>query len=302
MPFCWQSGVVSGSNVTISTDYPGGNVKTGKENGRKALRLKLIYAIRPSRGSTGIFEAKAKSPGAVLSCFPPVRANSAPRAPRFSTDNGKTWQWLGKDKVSFKEQDTDGNATVFPGNLKTKGKTVRFAQGIPYLKADFDRMIDKYRDNPNLKISSLTKTRTVKDVPLLIIGKESSDTGNMLITARHHACEAMASYVFEGFLKELLSDSPFAKEFRSKYVLYAVPFVDLDGVEAGDQGKGRAPHDHNRNYALSEHLYPEVQAITELDKEKKFAVAVDFHCRQFAGTFTKVFISTATVHRKTKPI
>jgi hypothetical protein len=270
-------GVVSGSNVTISTDYPGGNVKTGKET-EESIEVEADLRDTPQPWFYWNFEAKAKSPGRIRFLFPAGQGQLSAQGPAFSTDNGKTWQWLGKDKVSFKEQDTDGKRDSFSWEFKNEGETVRFAQGIPYLKADFDRMIDKYRDNPNLKISSLTKTRKGKDVPLLIIGKESSDTGNMLITARHHACEAMASYVFEGFLKELLSDSPFAKEFRSKYVLYAVPFVDLDGVEAGDQGKGRAPHDHNRDYALSEHLYPEVQAITELDKEKKFAVAVDFHC------------------------
>ena len=40
-----------------------------------------------------------------------------------------------------------------------------------------------------------------------------------------------------------------------------VPFTDYDGAQAGDQGKNRAPHDHNRDYV--EFLYPETKAITE---------------------------------------
>jgi hypothetical protein len=37
--------------------------------------------------------------------------------------------------------------------------------------------------------------------------------------------------------------------------------VDKDGVEDGDQGKNRRPHDHNRDYLQK--IYPEIKAITE---------------------------------------
>jgi hypothetical protein len=59
--------------------------------------------------------------------------------------------------------------------------------------------------------------------------------------------------------------------------LYAVPFVDKDGVEEGDQGKNRKPHDHNRDYG-EESIYPEVRAIKELDRSANFVCALDFHC------------------------
>ena len=42
-----------------------------------------------------------------------------------------------------------------------------------------------------------------------------------------------------------------------------VPFVDKDGVEEGDQGKNRAPRDHNRDYAGAS-MYPETGALREL--------------------------------------
>jgi hypothetical protein len=49
---------------------------------------------------------------------------------------------------------------------------------------------------------------------------------------------------------------------RDRVEFLIVPFVDKDGVEEGDQGKNRHPHDHNRDYATP-CLYPEVQALRE---------------------------------------
>ena len=99
----------------------------------------------------------------------------------------------------------------------------------------------------------------------------------VLVTGRHHACETIASYVLEGFLQEAMSDNPVGERFRKRYVLYAIPFVDKDGVEEGDQGKNRKPHDHNRDYG-DQSLFPEVQAIKDLDRAVDFRFALDFHC------------------------
>ena len=99
----------------------------------------------------------------------------------------------------------------------------------------------------------------------------------ILVTARHHAAESMASYVLEGFLAAAMSDTSEGREFRKKYVLYGVPLVDKDGVEDGDQGENRKPHDHNRDYGEAS-IYPEVQAIKDLDRKHDFQYALDFHC------------------------
>lgn len=65
---------------------------------------------------------------------------------------------------------------------------------------------------------------------------------------------------------------------------FIVPFVDKDGVEDGDQGKNRRPHDHNRDYKLR--IYPEISAITEqvpqwLDDKPVFFL--DMHCPWLRG-------------------
>ena len=79
----------------------------------------------------------------------------------------------------------------------------------------------------------------------------------ILLTARHHACEAPANYILEGVLRELHEELP------PNYRIITVPFVDMAGVIAGDQGKDRFPHDHNRDY-IEESIYPTVRAMKDL--------------------------------------
>src|SRR5690606_35894212 len=59
----------------------------------------------------------------------------------------------------------------------------------------------------------------------------------------------------------------------------AVPFMDKDGVEEGDQGKNRHPHDHNRDYN-EQPLYPEVAAMMAFGRQHAAGMAVflDLHC------------------------
>ena len=70
----------------------------------------------------------------------------------------------------------------------------------------------------------------------------------------------MASYVVEGLMDAVLSDTDPVLWLREHVELVVIPFVDKDGVEAGDQGKNRIPHDHKADYH-GESIYPEVAAL-----------------------------------------
>jgi murein tripeptide amidase MpaA len=85
----------------------------------------------------------------------------------------------------------------------------------------------------------LARSRNGRDVELLQIGEARPTTKSVLVTGRHHAAETVASYVLEGFLLAAMSDDSYVEAFRSTYVLYAVAFVDKDGVEERDQGDER---------------------------------------------------------------
>ena len=46
----------------------------------------------------------------------------------------------------------------------------------------------------------------------------------------------------------MLADNEDGYWFRRNVEVLAIPFMDKDGVEEGDQGKNRKPRDHNRDY------------------------------------------------------
>lgn len=266
-----QAETESEDAVKIRTDFPGGNAKV-TANAENSVHLEPD--LRGGRAwFYWCFEATSSKAGKVNFVFPEKVAGFKNGAigfqgPAISTDAGKTWKWMGTAQV-------DGSSFYY--EFAKSNERVRFAVTIPYLQSELQNFLKKNAANRHLKKSVLTKSRKGREVELLQVGSPGPQKMSVLVTGRHHATETIASYVLEGFLQEAISESQFAQEFRKKYVLYAVPFVDKDGVEEGDQGKNRKPHDHNRDYG-EKSIYPEVQAIKKLDKAQNFRFALDFHC------------------------
>jgi hypothetical protein len=255
---------------TITTTFPGGNASVQRYEGN------AVHLSPDLRGDNPwfywYFEAAAVQPGRVRFVFPEkvagfINGAIGYQGPAISLDGGKTWKWLGTDTVKD---------NAFTYDFTKKGEAVRFAVTIPYVKSDLDTFLEQHAKNPHLKKSVLTKSRGGRAVELLRIGTPGPGKEALLLTARHHAAETIASYVLEGMLGEAMSDTPAGENFRKRYVLYAVPFVDKDGVENGDQGKNRKPHDHNRDYG-EKSIYPEVQAIQKLHADLAFRYALDLH-------------------------
>jgi hypothetical protein len=91
-------------------------------------------------------------------------------------------------------------------------------------------------------------------------------------------------------LECVLSDTSLGRWFQSNVEILAVPFVDKDGVEDGDQGKNRKPHDHNRDYA-GKSIYPSVAAIRRSIPEwsnQRLRVVLDLHCPYIGGKNNEV--------------
>jgi len=257
--------------VTIRGDFSGGNILVDQNDGDSVQLAPDLRGDNP--WFYWYFEAAVTRPGRVKFVFPAKVAGFVNGAigfqgPAISKDLGKTWAWMGTGTV-------EENAFYY--DFEKQGDKVRFAVTIPYLQAEFDDFLARNAGKPHLRRTVLTKSRKGRAVELLQVGEPGAGIQPVLMTARHHAAETIASYVLEGFVQEAMSDSAVGSHFRKKYVLFAVPFVDKDGVEDGDQGKNRKPHDHNRDYG-EKSIYPEVQAIRELDKRLDFKFAVDFHC------------------------
>ncbi|MBO4304847.1 MAG: hypothetical protein J6A21_09710 [Lentisphaeria bacterium] len=189
------------------------------------------------------------------------------RGPAVSTDRGKSWHWLSGEKCHESSQE-------FLYECRTPGE-VWFSQAMPYMQENWERFANVYSENPFFHPSVLCRSRKGRNAELLEI-REGNPRRAVLLTARHHCEEMSASMVMEGIGRFALSSSEDGKRFRQNFALFLVPFTDKDGVEEGDQGKGRIPRDHGRDYE-GEHLYPETAAIRQRIERVRPFLVLDLH-------------------------
>ena len=202
------------------------------------------------------------------------------RGPAVSTDRGRSWQWLGQ---AF-------TAKRFTYTFAPAEQEVWFAFGMVYTQAEWDRFLARQAASPGLERGRLTATRKGRTVETLRAGCIGHEPRyRVLLTARHHCCEMMASYALEGLLEGVLADDEAGCWLRENVEFLVIPFVDKDGVEEGDQGKYRAPRDHNRDYDGTS-LYPETAAIREQVPawaHGALTMALDLHCPWIRGTYNE---------------
>ena len=272
------------SDVKIDTGYPGGNIIVEKRDGDTFF---IKPELRDTRGWWFYWNFRVTgAAGRTLTfCF----TNQNPigvRGPAMSTDCGIKWRWMGAGAV---RQVSGQKAWEFSHKF-TDDQEVRFSYEIPYLEADFNRFLERYRGNNAVMIEELCKTDKGRKVEYLRLGKLTGDPKyRVLLTARHHACESVPSYTLEGVMEEILADSADGKVWREQVEVMIIPFVDKDGVEEGDQGKNRQPHDHNRDYN-EKSIHAEVTAIMEkvpVWGKGKLMFAMDMHCPYIRGDYNE---------------
>lgn len=265
--------IASDPNVQIDCDFPGGNILLDRIDGdvvhvHQDLRdtsdhwFYWYFRVQGAAGLTLQFEFND-------------RAAIGARGPAVSRDRGLTWCWAGVEGM-------DETSFTFTFADDDDDDEVRFSVGIPYLLADLQRWLAGHQTESRLQVDALCRSRGGAEVPLLTIEPTGEATAGVLLTARHHCCEAMANFVMEGILDAAVADAWFAEQAR----VAAVPLVDFDGVQAGDQGKLRAPHDHNRDY-IENNIYPETRAIRDLVGGWPgcgLTAHVDLHCPWLRGT------------------
>jgi len=201
--------------------------------------------------------------------------------PAVSTDGGESWTWLGRDVVQER---------TFRYAFEAGADEVRFCVAVPYVEANLREFLERHKGDPNLRADILCKTRKGRETELLHLGRlDGQCVHRVLLTCRHHCCESLASYSLEGILEAVLADSEQGRWLREHVEFLVVPFMDKDGVEDGDQGKNRRPHDHNRDYAgasAGESIYPAVRALRQLVPQwsaGRLCFALDMHCPYIRG-------------------
>jgi hypothetical protein len=181
-----------------------------------------------------------------------------------STDRGRTWTWLGADGP---------DAATCP--IPADADEVWLGMAPPYTREHLDAFLASRRPTHRIRERTLCLSRAGRPVPLLDLGPAAgTEEHQIVVTARHHCCEMQANREIEGLI-----DAACADPWWHRQRLLVVPFMDCDGVEAGDQGKNRRPHDHNRDYLSG--IYPEIRAFRDLigrDCDGRLAVTLDLHC------------------------
>jgi len=271
------------AKVAIDADYPGGNIIVERIDGDV---IALRQDLRDTKGWWFYWSFRVRGAAGRRLTFRFTNKNViGTRGPAVSTDGGKTWSWLGTGGVkgtSF--------SYSFPADAKD-AKPVRFAFAIPYQEANLKQFLAGHEKNKHLTVSELCKTRKKRVVKRIHLGRiDGKAPHRVLLTCRHHSCESMASYVLEGAMAAVLADTDRGKWFRQNVEIMAVPFVDTDGVEDGDQGKNRKPRDHNRDY-IDKSVYASTTALRDLVpkwSDGRLKIAIDLHCPWIRGRQSEV--------------
>ena len=264
-------------DLRVDADYPGGNIVVDKIEGN---RISVHQDLRHTRGWWFYWNFRVRgAAGRRVEVRFTNRNVIGLCGPAVSADAGRNWSWLGAEADGRAER-TDNGAS-FAYRVPADADEVRFCFAIPYQEVDLERFLKRHEANPHLQVQKHCETRKGRKVRRLHLGKVDGEPKHRIaLTCRHHACEMMNSWCLEGILEEILADSEDGRWFRENVEVAAVPFMDKDGVEEGDQGKNRKPHDHNRDY-IEDPIYPSVRALTEFLPEwsaRKLRITLDMHC------------------------
>lgn len=254
----------------VNADFPSGNIAIEK------IKNDTVWMHPDLRDTKGdwfywCFAVK-KAKGKTLTFMFTKPTVFTVKGPTVSLNGGFNWKWIGGE--SFKK-------TSFSYTFKTNDE-VRFSMGMHYVQKQFDMFIKSLLKSEYVKSDALAKTGSGRDIERITIKPANSGIKyKVLITARHHACEMMANYEIEGMIGEILKD----EWLKNNIEFCFIPFMDKDGVEKGDQGKNRAPHDHWADYGGTS-IYESTAALRRWVpgwSENKLVVTLDLHCPNITG-------------------
>ncbi|GHV65549.1 hypothetical protein FACS1894199_06520 [Bacteroidia bacterium] len=284
--------------LQIDADFPGGNIKMLSIDG-DTVKIKQdardtdgwwfywSFRVRGAEGRTlnfvfandviGTQETAVNKEAYWPSSWDDVIST---RGPAVSSD-GMNWHWLSNK--------TGASRKKFSYTFGADEKEVYFSQCINHTEKNLNLFLEKYKKHPALKVKTLCKSEKGRNVELLRIGKNKAPF-KVFLSSRHHSGETMGTYAMEGIIETILSDTEDGKWLRDNVDFFMVPFVDKDGVEDGDQGKNRKPHDHNRDYIQRKRH--SVKAITEqVPKwaDGKPLFVMDLHCPWYRGNDESIY-------------
>lgn len=266
---------VGAAAIRVDADIPGGNIIVDSIQGDS---IRVHQDLRDTQGQWFYWCFRVRrAAGRTLDVEFTNGNVIGVRGPAVSTDRGRTWRWLGAQAV----EGARFRYRVPPGVAE-----VRFSVTIPYFESNLHAFIKRHRNEQAIESGVLARSQKGRAIEQLRLGRlDGQPSHRVLLTARHHACESLASYSLEGILEKVLGPTEDGRWFRENVEFFVVPFMDKDGVEDGDQGKNRRPHDHNRDYA-GESIHPSVRALRDFVprwSNGRLKFALDMHCPYIRG-------------------
>ena len=296
--FCLAASLRAAAELTVDCDIPAGNVVV---DSIKGAVVKVRQDLRDTKGNWFYWAFRVKgAAGRTVEFVFTDKSGGGPvgvRGPVVSTDGGKTFAYPldGKSK-------SDGFTYTFGAD---ENETL-FYECHPYVRANWDAFVARHAADiaaGKMKIEEHCKSRKGAVVPRMRYGCISGKPKyRFLVTCRHHCSESLASWVVEGIADAFMADDDLGKWLCENVEVMCVPMMDYDGVQAGDQGKNRKPHDHNHDY--SEFLYPETFALTKWvmgHAGGQLDAFLDIHCPWVRGKYNE-FVYTPLKNPKLYPI
>ena len=271
-----EAGSASAPSVTVDDRIPAGNIIFEKIVGDDVY---VHQDLRDTKGDWFYWAMRVKgAAGRTLRFHFTETPAVGVRGPCVSLDRGKTFAFAAEKGRTCNE---------FSYEFPNDADEVWFYETVPYLQKDWDDFLARHSAQRGkvFETGVLCRSRKGREVEKARFGCLAPDPRHRIfLSARRHCSESMASFVLEGLLECVFADDETGRWLRENVEFMVVPFMDKDGVEAGDQGKNRRPHDHNRDY--TEFIYPETRGIRDwiaAHAGNRLDVFFDFHCPGLFG-------------------
>ncbi|PSV10017.1 M14 family metallopeptidase [Photobacterium leiognathi] len=189
--------------------------------------------------------------------------------------------WKGYDIVASYDREEwfripsefDGDTLSF--SVIPENGSMYFAYFAPYSYDRHQDLLHLAQSHYNCRLETLGHTLDNRDMSLLVIGDEASDTEKkkVWVIARQHPGETMAEWFVEGLVQRLLDETDtVGRALLEKAVFYVVPNMNPDGSARGHLRLNAIGVNLNREWQTpSLENSPEVYYV----REKMFETGVD---------------------------
>ncbi len=205
-------------------------------------------------------------------------------SPLISKD-GRKWKPLESSRITEEEKGTgDFGPESRPQRIVMRLKPGKkplwiSAQELQTSKHVFAWM-EKLAKKRKLKTEEIGRSKEGKPLRMLSIGNPDSKK-MILVISRQHPPEVTGYFAMQAFVEKIADRSKLSKQFRREFVVYVVPLMNPDGVDAGHWRHNAGGIDLNRDW--TKFNQPEGKVISDFITKKeqetggKFYFGIDFH-------------------------